>query len=87
MKVSKNIKIFINYFLGPILFCWLAFSIYRHIINQPHLDETWQQIKASFQSYKIIYLIAAFLLLFVNWGIEAWKWKMSVETTYPVKYS
>jgi hypothetical protein len=60
MKVSKNIKIFINYFLGPILFCWLAFSIYRHIINQPH---------------------------FVNWGIEAWKWKMSVETTYPVKYS
>jgi len=86
MKVSKNIKIFINYFLGPVLFCWLAFSIYRHIVNQPHLEITWQQIKTSFQSYKILYLIAAILLLFVNWGIEAWKWKISVEKTYPVKF-
>jgi len=87
MQLSKNIKIFINYFLGPILFCWLAFSIYRHIVHQPHLHETWEQIKSSLSSYKIIYFIAAVLLLFVNWGIEALKWKISVDTVYPVSFS
>lgn len=86
MKVSKNIKIFINYFLGPVLFCWLAFSIYRHIINQPHLDQTWQQIKSSFQSYKITYLLVAVLLVFINWGIEAWKWQIVLQKMYPIKF-
>ena len=86
MKVSKNIKIFINYFLGPLLFCWLAFSIYRHIVNQPHLDQTWQQIRSSFQSYRIVNLIAALLLVPVNWGFEAWKWKLSVDPSHRISF-
>jgi hypothetical protein len=42
------------------------------------LEVSWQQIQSSFQSVKIVYLIVAILLIFVNWGIEAWKWKISV---------
>ena len=87
MQVGKNIKIFINYFLGPLLFGWLAISIYRHIIHQPHLDDAWQQVKSSFGSYKIIYFISAVLLLFANWGIEALKWKLSVDKVYRVSFS
>jgi hypothetical protein len=86
MQLNKSIKIFINYFLGPILFCWLAFSIYRHIVNQEHLEVAWVKIKSSFSSYKILYLLLAFFLVFVNWGIEAWKWKISVEKVYPVRF-
>ena len=78
MQVNKNIKIFINYFFGPLLFAWLAFSIYNHIRHQPQLEVSWRQIQGSFQSSKIVYLMAALLLIFVNWGIEAWKWKISV---------
>jgi hypothetical protein len=78
MQVNKNIKIFINYFFGPLLFAWLAFSIYNHIRHQPQLEVSWRQIQSSFQSAKIFYLIAALLLIFLNWGIEAWKWKLSV---------
>ena len=87
MQVNKNIKIFFNYFLGPLLFGWLLFSIYRHITHQPHLEEAWQQIKTSFGSYKILYLGSAVLLMLVNWGLEAWKWKISVAAVYPIKFS
>lgn len=86
MQLNKNIKIFFNYFLGPLLFAWLAFSIYRQIRHQPQLEASWLQVKASFNSYKISYLIAALFLILVNWGVEAWKWKISVATFYPIKF-
>lgn len=86
MQLNKNIKIFINYFLGPLLFAWLVFSIYRQLISQPQLEESWVRIQSSFQSYKIIYLFAATFLIFVNWGLEAWKWKLSVDTVYRIKF-
>ena len=86
MQLNKNIKIFINYLLGPLLFGWLAFSIYQQISKQPHLESSWLQIKQSFQSYKIFYLAAAICLIPVNWGLEALKWKISVNTTYPIRF-
>ena len=84
--MNKNIKIFINYFLGPLLFAWLSYSIYRQIVKQPQLEESWLRIRQSFQSYNIIYLVMAILLIVVNWGLEAWKWMISVRTFYPVKF-
>jgi hypothetical protein len=84
--MNKNIKIFVNYFLGPLLFAWLSYSIYRQIIKQPQLEESWVRIQQSFRSYKIIYLILSLIFIGVNWGIEAWKWMISVRTFYPVKF-
>jgi hypothetical protein len=86
MQMNKNIKIFINYFLGPLLFVWLSYSIYRQIVKQPQLEESWLRIRQSFQSYKITYLVIAVLLIAVNWGLEAWKWMISVRTFYPIKF-
>lgn len=86
MLANKNIKIFINYFLGPLLFAWLVFSIYQSIKNQPQLEVSWQQIQRSFQSVKILYLVAALLLMPVNWGLEAQKWKVSVAAIQPVSF-
>lgn len=84
--MNKNIKIFINYFLGPLLFAWLSYSIYRQIVKQPQLEESWLHIRQSFQSYKINYLTTAIFLIAANWGLEAWKWMISVRTFYPIKF-
>ena len=86
MQVNKNIKIFLNYFLGPLLFAWLSFSIYHHIRVQPGLEESWQQIRGSLQSSQVLYLVAACVLIIANWGLEAWKWKISVATVHPVSF-
>jgi hypothetical protein len=87
MLRNKSIKFFINYFLGPLLFAWLCFFIYRQIVSQPRLAESWAHIQASLQSSKIIYCLAALVLVPVNWGIEAYKWQLCVEAINPVSFT
>lgn len=73
-----------NYFLGPLLFIWLSISIYRHILDQPNWEQTWNKIRASIygeQSWKVITVAA---LMFLNWGIEALKWKVLIQHIQPV---
>ena len=84
MRLNKNIKIFLNYFLGPLLFLWLSFSIYQQIRNQSHLEASWLHIKESFQSAKVIYLLLTVLLMFFNWGLEAAKWQLDLQHKHPV---
>ena len=86
MVRNKTIKIFLNYFLGPLLFVGLSFSIFQQIRSQPQLAQSWTGIKESFASSKIFYLLVAMLLLFVNWGLEAWKWKLLVRSVRPIKF-
>ena len=86
MQMNKNIKIFLNYFLGPLLFVWLLFSIYHQIRGQQHIETSWIHIKESFHSFRILYLLIVFLLMFINWGIEAKKWQLSVASIYPLSF-
>ncbi len=86
MKLNKNIKIFINYFLGPLLFIWLSWSIYRQIMHQPGLEQAWQGIKDSLGSSKLFNLVAVVLLMGVNWSIEAIKWKLSIREIQKVSF-
>jgi hypothetical protein len=86
MRLNKNIKIFLNYFLGPILFAWLTFSIYQQIKNQSHLEASWLHIKESFGSVKVIYLLLTVLLMFFNWGLEAAKWQLAVRPVHRVSF-
>ncbi len=71
--MNKNIKFIINYLLGPLIFVILAWSLYRQISHQPDLNVRWQQIKMSWQHY-IFWIV--FILMFLNWGIEARKWQI-----------
>ena len=91
MKLNRNSKpdffrAFINYFLGPLLFIWLSWSIYHEIKNQPDIDKAWQQLRHSFSSPMLLYVVAVVLLMAVNWAIEAVKWKMAVKPVQPVSF-
>ncbi|MFN2438787.1 MAG: lysylphosphatidylglycerol synthase domain-containing protein [Chitinophagaceae bacterium] len=86
MVLNKNIKIFINYFLGPLLFVWLCYFIYHQIQNQPYLEDSWLHVKETFQTGEIFYLIFAFLLMPVNWGLEAFKWKLAVSIVHNLNF-
>lgn len=86
MKLNRNIKIFINYFFGPLLFIWLSWSIYRQINQQPDLGKAWWSIKDSFSSPMIWNLVAVLLLMVVNWGIEAIKWKTSILSIQQISF-
>jgi hypothetical protein len=85
MRLSKNIKIFINYFLGPLLFIWLLYVIIMQVRTQPHLEESWSRMRQV--DREGVFLIAlTLLLMFVNWGLEAAKWKLSLRDVHAVSF-
>lgn len=86
MKLTKNSKIFINYFLGPLLFVWLSWSIYRQIKKQPDLETAWEGIRQSFHSPLVWNIVAVIVLMLVNWSIEAIKWKIAVRPIQQVSF-
>lgn len=84
--MNKNIKIFFNYVLGPLLGIWLFYSLYQQIKSQPHLQDSLLLIKrAPFggQAWKFWLVI---ILAFINWGLEAKKWQMLMKTIQPLNY-
>lgn len=68
---------------------WLIFltSLY-YLIDQiafhQNLSSTFKAVSFSF--YSVFLLISAILLLFVNWGLEALKWKISVKEIHPISF-
>lgn len=79
MRLNKNIKIFFNYFLGPVLFVWLSYSVYRQVQRQPDLLQSWRHIRASLGSSRLWYLFFVVVLMAANWFAEAIKWRLSVK--------
>ncbi|MGN6293607.1 MAG: lysylphosphatidylglycerol synthase domain-containing protein [Chitinophagaceae bacterium] len=86
-KHNRRFKYFINYFLGPLLFIWLSYSIFKQIRQQPGLEQSWQHIRDSFDSSRIWLLLAVMLLMLVNWSIETVKWKLAVQRIQKVDFS
>jgi uncharacterized membrane protein YbhN (UPF0104 family) len=68
------------------MFVWVSYSIYHQVQRQPNLETSWQTIRESFGSPMIFNLVAVFLLMIVNWGIEAFKWKISIHSIQQVSY-
>lgn len=86
MQLNKNIKIFLNYFLAPLLFVWLSFSIYTQIRSQAHLETSWLHIRQAFKSAQVFMLLFVVFLMIANWGIEARKWQLSVANIYHLSF-
>lgn len=82
--MNKSIKLIFNYFLAPLLFIVLCYSLYSQIIHQPDLPERLAQLKSSWQSPAFLLV---FILMFVNWGIESWKWKISLKPLEEISYT
>lgn len=75
---KQNWKKILNYVVGPILFVVLAYSIYNKIDKQPNLVNSWQTIQETFASHAYL-LILMFVLMIVNWSLEAKKWQLLIS--------
>ena len=81
--MSKSIKLIFNYFLAPLLFIVLCWTLYKQIINQEDLAERWLQVR---QSWKNPVFWIVFFLMFINWGIESYKWKVSLAALEKISF-
>jgi MFS family permease len=75
MRLDKNIKIIINYFLGPLIFLALCYTIYQQLSKQHNLPESVGMIRRSLASGSQWKLWLVIFLMFLNWVLEAKKWQ------------
>jgi Lysylphosphatidylglycerol synthase TM region len=84
--LNKNIKLILKYFLGPLVFLFLSYSIYRQLLKQPNWLGSLQQISQAItgpQRWKIWLVV---ILMPVNWGLEAKKWQLSIRQIQPISF-
>ncbi len=77
--MTKQYKNILNYIIGPVLFIWLAWSIYHQIQHQRDVQQSWNIIKAAITGVNSWKFLLVVLLMLVNWGIEARKWQLQVK--------
>ena len=78
--MTKRTKNLLNYIVGPALFIWLSWAIYKQLQTQTDLKESWETILVAVNgpgNWKIGIVI---FLMFLNWGIEARKWQLQVNS-------
>lgn len=83
--INKEVKIFINYVVGPLLGIWLFYSLYRQIQLQPNLKASLLQIRQA-ASHSFWKITAVVVMIFLNWGIEARKWQILVRMIQPLSF-
>ena len=81
--LNKRLTILINYFLGPVLFVVLCWSLYRQIIARSDAGLQWRHIQHSWQDSKLWLVV---FLMAVNWAIEGLKWKILVQHVQPFSF-
>ena len=74
--LSRQLKILLNYVLGPLLFIILVYIIYIKVKTQPDLPEKIALLKNVFSKQNAWQFVLLLLLLCANWGIEARKWQL-----------
>jgi uncharacterized membrane protein YbhN (UPF0104 family) len=86
LPLNKNIKIILNYVIGPLVFCLLAFSIYRQLYNQPNWRDSFNQVLGAIRGAASWQLIMAIGLMLLNWSIEARKWQLVIRKIQPISF-
>ncbi len=78
-KLNKSIKIFTNYFIGPLLFVWLVYRVYNEINAQKDLPLYIEELFKGINAQKIAILILVIFLMLVQWMAEAKKWQLLLQ--------
>lgn len=84
--LSKQLKIFLNYVVGPVVFLWLGWTIYQQMKHQPDLHQSWEFIKSAFTGAQAWKPLLVVVLMVVHWNIEAYKWRLLVQHIQPISY-
>lgn len=83
---NKNIKILLNYVIGPLVFCLLAWSIYRQLLRQNNWQVSLQHAWRAMTGPEAWKLVLAIILMIANWGLEARKWQLVIRRVQPLSF-
>ncbi|HEV7232472.1 MAG TPA: lysylphosphatidylglycerol synthase domain-containing protein [Bacteroidia bacterium] len=75
----------LSWFIKIAIVIAAAFYIYQKIARRSDLSLFMEHFNESLRNHVCLFL-GVFIMLFVNWGLEAWKWKLLVSHLYPISF-
>ncbi len=87
LKINQNKSIIITLTIKVIVFALLVFALYEQLFENDQLhDQQFTQLLMQISGGKAIcMLILVCLLMFLNWSIEAYKWKLLIQKLTPIR--
>ncbi len=76
----------INISIKLILAILFLAVIYRQVFVKNDADLMWRELKSTLQISNSYLLVMVFLLMFVNWSLEALKWKVLVSSFEKISF-
>ena len=86
MALNKNIKLILNYVVGPALILFLFYTVSGQLHQQRGWKNSLHQIGEALTGKQCWKLYGMFALMWVNWGLEAAKWQISMLPIQRVGY-
>ncbi|TAN11080.1 MAG: flippase-like domain-containing protein [Chitinophagaceae bacterium] len=83
--LSKSTKIILNYIFGIGLFVWLSYSMYHQLRYKDNLHISAEKLRQSVGAHQVA-IIIVFMMMILNWGIEAWKWKVLINPLEKISF-
>lgn len=77
--IAKKYFKWLNVVVGPLLFAWLCFAIYRQVTAQTDLEKSWQAIQSNFRLGNIWIFVLLLLGMCMNLLLDAFKWQYLVS--------
>jgi hypothetical protein len=85
-KPAPSFLSFLSWLIKIAIVIAAAFYIYQKIAHRSDLSLFPEQVANAWAAHAGISLLAL-ALVFLNWGLEAWKWKLLLNKLVPVNYS
>lgn len=90
MKLPRISKIFLRYLLGPLLLIVLLWAIGEELLSQQRLPLLIENLRSAIvgtaSTQGILLMTLLFILMLVNWSLEALKWRTAISTLQPVSF-
>lgn len=82
MSLNKNIKLIINYVVGPTLLILISYHLYHEFSSSPQLSFDRDAIQYNIRKNGLIFPVVSLVLMLLQWTIEALKWRIIFKTVH-----
>jgi len=86
MKTTQKKSLFLSLAIKVVVFVVLLFALYKQVyLNKEvhRIPDAFLEVGAGRATLLLLILFAGMLL---NWGLEAWKWKLLVQKLTPIRF-
>ncbi len=83
-RLFRNKKV--NFVLKLVIVALLFYAIYQQVFAKENVDELWDAFVSRFDWEHAHWIIIAFILMPINWGLETLKWQVLVRRVEEVPF-